>query len=117
MLFGSPVGPIRVGDFRHDPDSFLAFPSDDTAGPRCRCSPLGCGTTNTDRGLTGGGAVGAVVGTLAAGPKHALGGALIGGAAGAALGGVAGAAADNSEKKAALRAWNQHSQAYRMSSA
>ena len=68
---------------------------------------LGCASNNTDRGILGGGALGAVVGALAAGPRHALGGALIGGAAGAALGGVAGASADNSERKMAVRQANQ----------
>lgn len=64
---------------------------------------LGCGTTNTERGLSGGAGVGAVLGALAGGPRHALGGALIGAGAGAAVGGLAGAAADNSERKTAAR--------------
>jgi hypothetical protein len=64
---------------------------------------LGCGTTNTERGLSGGAGVGAVLGALAGGPRHALGGALIGAGAGAAVGGIAGAAADNSERKTAAR--------------
>ena len=64
---------------------------------------LGCSSSNTDRGLVTGGALGAITGALVAGPRHALGGALIGAGVGAAVGGVAGASADNSERRMAAR--------------
>jgi Glycine zipper len=65
---------------------------------------IGCASSsNTDRGLVNGGVLGALVGAIAAGPRHALGGALVGGAIGATAGGLTGAAIDNSERKTATR--------------
>ena len=54
--------------------------------------------SNTDKGVLGGGALGAGIGALAAGPKHAGAGAVIGGAAGALTGGLLGNAADQEQK-------------------
>ena len=68
---------------------------------------LGCASSNTDRGLLTGGALGALTGALVAGPRHALAGALVGGGVGAIAGGAVGAAADNSERKMAVRQANQ----------
>ena len=50
--------------------------------------------SNTDRGVLGGGALGAGIGALAGGPRHAGAGALIGDAAGALTGGLIGNSAD-----------------------
>jgi hypothetical protein len=55
---------------------------------------------NTESGLTAGGALGAIIGALAAGPRHALAGAVIGGAGGAAAGGLIGASKDNAIQQA-----------------
>src|SRR4051812_1285734 len=69
---------------------------------------LGCASSNTDRGLLTGGALGAAVGAIAGGSRgHAGAGALIGGAAGAVAGGLTGAAIDNSERKMAVRQANE----------
>ena len=69
---------------------------------------LGCASTNTDRGLLTGGALGAAAGALVGGSRgHAGAGALIGGALGAVAGGATGAAIDNTEKKMAVRQANQ----------
>src|SRR5262249_59670844 len=54
--------------------------------------------SNTDRGVLGGGVLGAAIGALAGGPKHAGAGALIGGAAGAVTGGLVGNAEDQKQK-------------------
>ena len=71
---------------------------------------LGCASSsNTDRGIVTGGALGAVAGGLLAGRGHGLGGALVGGTIGAVAGGLTGAAVDNSEKKMAVRQANQRS--------
>src|ERR1700712_5488672 len=71
---------------------------------------LGCASSsNTDRGLVTGGALGALTGALVAGPRHALGGALVGGAVGAAAGGVIGASADKTERKIATQQAAQRS--------
>ncbi len=56
--------------------------------------------SNTDKGVLGGGALGAGIGALAGGPRHAGVGALIGGATGALVGGLAGSSADRSERRA-----------------
>jgi hypothetical protein len=65
----------------------------------CTC---GCaGMNNTQAGAVGGGAIGAGIGALAAGPRHALPGAAIGGLLGAGTGALVGHAEDNAEKRAA----------------
>jgi hypothetical protein len=59
----------------------------------------GCSNmSNTDKGVLGGGALGAGIGALAGGPRHAGAGALIGGATGAVAGGLIGNSADEKEK-------------------
>jgi outer membrane lipoprotein SlyB len=69
---------------------------------------LGCGCdtmSNTDKGLLGGGALGAGAGALIGSlTGHAGAGALIGGAAGAVAGGVTGAAVDHEERREARAA-------------
>jgi hypothetical protein len=62
-------------------------------GPGCESM------SNTDKGVLGGGAIGAGLGALIGGPRHAGAGALIGGVTGAAVGGIAGADADARQKK------------------
>lgn len=65
-------------------------------------SLLACGCqsmSGTDKGILGGGLLGAGIGALAGGPRHAGAGALIGGAAGAVTGGLIGNSVDQ-EKKA-----------------
>ena len=60
----------------------------------------GCsGMSNTGAGALGGGALGAGLGALAAGPHHALAGAAIGGALGAGTGGLIGHSEDQREKR------------------
>jgi hypothetical protein len=54
--------------------------------------------SNTDKGVLGGGALGAGLGALAGGPRHAGAGALIGGAVGAVTGGLIGSSADQEQK-------------------
>jgi hypothetical protein len=59
----------------------------------------GCDTmSNTDKGVLGGGAVGAGLGALAAGPHNAGAGALIGGGIGALTGGLLGHSEDQQQK-------------------
>ena len=61
---------------------------------------VGCsGMNNTEKGLLGGGAVGAAIGTLAT--RGSPAGALVGGALGAAVGGVAGSDQDRREDRRA----------------
>jgi hypothetical protein len=55
--------------------------------------------SNTDKGVLGGGALGAGIGALAAGPRHAGVGALAGGAIGAVVGGLSGSNADRHERR------------------
>jgi hypothetical protein len=54
--------------------------------------------SNTDKGVLGGGALGAGIGALAAGPHHAGAGALIGGGVGALTGGLLGNSKDEEQK-------------------
>lgn len=59
----------------------------------------GCDSmSNTDKGVLGGGAVGAGLGALAAGPRNAGAGALIGGGIGALTGGLLGHSEDSQQK-------------------
>lgn len=64
---------------------------------------LGCGCStmsNTDRGVVGGGLIGAGAGALVgAALKNPAAGAAIGGISGAAIGGLTGAAVDNAEAR------------------
>jgi hypothetical protein len=61
--------------------------------------------SNTDRGVLGGGALGAVTGTIiGAATGHPGAGAAIGAGAGAVAGGLTGAAVDHSERKQAAAA-------------
>ena len=63
----------------------------------------GCsGMSNAGAGALGGGALGAGIGALAAGPRHALAGAAIGGAVGAGTGALVGNSEDQREKR-----WNE----------
>jgi hypothetical protein len=63
-------------------------------------SSEGCSTmNNTESGALGGGLIGAGIGALAGGHKHALEGAVAGGAIGTGVGALAGHSADQDEKR------------------
>src|SRR5947209_17169512 len=68
--------------------------------------PCGCASmSNTDKGVLGGGAIGAGTGALVGSAvRHPVAGALVGGAVGAVSGGLIGNAVDRSEEKAEARA-------------